>query len=973
MTTKVQNSGRSRRNHVWIPSFIRSRNCHSASVSDCEKTTKETHVHHGKGKEAAVSDSHSHSSGICCSRSHSSSEGMWLKHSDIDAKDTEDDDLERGPPNFERIVLSIGGLKCGCCEGGISRAVNRIRAIQNHQVNVVLARVEFDLDVSRLSVDAVIKKLGTATGYTFEEHNQPTGQVLELFVSDAAHIQRVEQPHGITLVEHTSPSHYLMRVQYDATQIGARDLFNYYQRFDPHLHLTDPSDHSSLATGAKQTRRALYIFLPTLALTIPVIVLAWAPVDHNKLIYAHISLALATVVQIVAISEFVPGALRSLYHSRVFEMDFLIAFSTTIAYAFSVVSYVFRIRKKPLETGSFFEASTLLVTLILLGRVINEFARYRAAKSVSFRSLQIDEALLVLPKSKQQADPEARKIDARLLQYGDVFKVPPHTRVVTDGTILYGGSEIDESMITGEPIPVAKGVNSRVFAGTNNGSGQLIVTLTALPHENSIHKIATMVEDAELTKPKVQALADRVAGWFVPTIATIGFLVFLIWLLVDKFQNKRPWKDAAIRAITYAIATLIVSCPCAIGLAVPMVVLIAGGVAARFGIIFRDPQKLEIARSVTDVVFDKTGTLTCGSPVVVDEYYHGSHAAQVKGMLLGLLKDIKHPVSAAVFRHLEREVRMDSEKLIIPLEMNDIISVPGEGIVGTYAESGDEIRAGNPQWLEIEVEESTCSFLCVTISGVLSATFRLKDRPRHTAELVVEKLQARGITVHMISGDSQGSVDDVAHSLNIPKKHTKSRCKPEGKLTYVKDVQGSAGPKKTVMFVGDGTNDSVALKQADVGVHINHGSDVAKSAADVVLMTTRLHDILILLDISRAAYRRILLNFAWSAFYNLFAILLAAGAFVKVGEQVRIKPQWAGLGELVSVLPVVLIAFQMRWRSYGAQYRAIEFDYMKAEPEGETDGQRVDKVEEQRRGRRSTRGSGSGVTCNRDRGGCLCC
>jgi P-type E1-E2 ATPase len=262
------------------------------------------------------------------------------------------------------------------------------------------------------------------------------------------------------------------------------------------------------------------------------------------------------------------------------------------------VSYVFEALNRPLETGCFFETSTLLVTLILLGRVINEAARYRAAKAVSIRSLQTDSALIIHSGSPSEI---TENVDSRLLQYGDRFKVLPHTRVPTDGIVEYGGSEVDESMITGESTPVAKGQGSRVYAGTVNGRGTLIVALTALPHENSISKIATMVEDAELTKPKAQALADQIASWFVPAIATIGALVFLIWLFVDHYHNKRSWGRAVVRAMTYGIASLIVSCPCAIGLAVPMVILIACGVAARFGVIFRDPKKLEVARKVTDV------------------------------------------------------------------------------------------------------------------------------------------------------------------------------------------------------------------------------------------------------------------------------------------------------------------------------------------------------------------------------------
>jgi heavy metal translocating P-type ATPase len=531
------------------------------------------------------------------------------------------------------------------------------------------------------------------------------------------------------------------------------------------------------------------------------------------------------------------------------------------------------------------------------------------------------------------AESKTQRIDARLLQYGDTFKVVPHSQVVTDGIVLYGGSEVDESMVTGESIPVAKGVHSRVFAGTTNGEGTLVIRLTALPHENSVHKIAVMVENAELTKPHTQALADKIAGWFVPAMASLGIIVFVVWLLVGRLATTRSWGDAAVQAVTYAIATLVVSCPCAIGLAVPMVVLIAGGVAARHGIIFRDPQMLETARNVTDIVFDKTGTLTCGVLTVVGKLYHGPHADQVKGILLSLLQDVKHPVAASVLQHLEQDDNEDLEKHITPIAVIDINSIPGSGVYGTCAETGFEVRAGNPEWLNLSIDDSRCTLLCVSINNIHSATFKLQDRPRHTAQLVIDKLHSRGIATHMISGDGPGPVDDIAHTLDIPKRNTRARCKPEEKMEYVKALQ--AIPGKVVMFVGDGTNDSIALKQASVGVHLTQSSSsstsVAKQAADIILMTTRLHDLLILLDISRAAYRRIILNFAWSAFYNVAAILLAAGAFTSVMEEARIDPQYAGLGELVSVLPVVLIAFQMRWRGYGERYRAVEFEYGKVD------------------------------------------
>ncbi|KNG51554.1 heavy metal translocatin [Stemphylium lycopersici] len=917
-------------------------------------TTAETRPSFQSASEAGHEHHHHRQPGHCCSDSQRSSRDFVLKFLGDAALQGPEDDIERGPPNFERVMLRIDGLKCGCCEGGLSRALDQTAAIRNHRVNTILARVEFDLDTNRLGVDNVVKLLSMRTGYSFEEYIVSVGQVLDFIITDPRLLKHASHPGGVLRVEapERAPWRPLKRltffnkpaenqegpatvripptrIHYDATLIGARDVFEYYQKFDPDLRLAPVVTDPGLELGAKQARSSSILFVPTLALTIPVVVFAWTPIDHSESIYAHVSCALASVVQLIAINEFVPVAVRALYHAHVFEMDFLIFFSTTMAYIFSVVSYVFQILDRPLETGSFFETSSLLVTLILLGRVINEFARYRAAKSVSFRSLQVEQALLVSPSTESWANTATSKIDSRLLQYGDVFTVPPHTRVVTDGIVLYGGSNIDESMITGEFKPKAKGLESEVFAGTNNQDGSLVVKLTRLPHENSIHQIAAMVENAELTKPKAQALADRVAAWFVPAIAMIGFTVFFVWLIVNKYYNDHSWKSAALTAVTYAIATLAVSCPCAIGLAVPMVVLIASGVAARYGIIFRDPQMLEIARNVTDVVFDKTGTLTCGKLDVVGvPRYRNTDKARVKGLMMGLLKDINHPVSTGIVHHLaqDRIANKDFE----PLEVKDIVSYPGKGVQGKCAKTGAVIRAGNAEWLRINVIGKETNTRCYfTLADDLRATFELKDRSRPGAEVVIGKLQARGIQVHMISGDTEGAVEDTAGELHIQKEKTKSRCKPEGKCTYVRDLQT---PGKVVMFVGDGTNDSVALKQASIGVHINQGSsDVAKSAADVVLMTTRLHDILILLDISKAAYRRIVANFSWSAAYNLFAILLASGAFVKAGSQIRVQPQWAGLGELVSVLPVVLIAFQMHCRNYGRKYRLIENDYQKVE------------------------------------------
>ncbi|KAF2735319.1 heavy metal translocatin [Polyplosphaeria fusca] len=812
---------------------------------------------------------------------------------------------------FERVTLTINGLKCGCCESGISKAVRQLRAVRNPQVNIVLARVEFDLDTSRLSVTDAISQLARCTGYTFAEYIPPQSQVLEILVNDSAEIYKVDRPHGVKTVGAAHLYRNTVEIQYNAKQTGARRLFEHYQAQCPRqrIDLAPPTESTSLGISSKQTRNAVSLFVYSLSLTIPVLVIAWAPIitHRHALLYDHVSLVLATAVQCIATTEFVPRAAKSLIHSGYFDMDFLIALTSTTAYVFSVVSYTFKVCKRPLETGGFFETSTLLVTLIFLGRAVSEFARLRAAKSVSFRSLQVEEALLATSGAPSW---ETRKIDARLLQYGDHFKVPAHTKIVTDGKVSHGGSEVDESMITGESRPVGKGIGSAVCAGTTNGAGQLIVEVTALPYENSVSKIADMVENAELSKPKIQALADQAARWFVPTIAVIGLTVFLIWMFVDRYHHHRTWKNAVAHAVTYAIATIVVSCPCAIGLAVPMVVLIAGGIAARFNIIFRDPQKLEVARSATDIVFDKTGTLTTGNLVVEDANIDTTSTDLIESLILGLLQDDTHPVARAVVKWLTECPKIEKIHAAV---MKDITSIPGQGVTGRSKEDDVLVRAGNPEWLGVNVHGSQHTIFCVTVSGALRATFWLRDRPRAEAECVVQLLTQRGLRVHMISGDGEGAVNDIAHSLGIPKTLTAAQLRPEDKQGYIQRLQEQGA---VVIFCGDGTNDSVALKQADVGVHLNHGSDTAKGASDVVLMTRRLHSVPILLDISKVAYRRILFNFGWSALYNVVAVLMASGAFVKV----RIPPAYAALGELVSVVPVVLIAFQIKWKNFGKQY-----------------------------------------------------
>ncbi len=448
-------------------------------------------------------------------------------------------------------------------------------------------------------------------------------------------------------------------------------------------------------------------------------------------------------------------------------------------------------------------------------------------ESVSIRSLQAETA--VLCDAHGCGDQE---INARLLQYGDLFKVTPDSRITTDGMIISGTTEVDESMVTGESLHVEKLPGSSVIAGSLNGSGVIVVRLTHLPGDNTISTIAAMVDQAKFSKPKTQELVDIIASYFVPVILFLTIITFAIWIAIGVSSRHQNGGRAVVDAITYAISVLIVSCPCAIGLAVPMVVVISGGVAAKHGVVFKSAMAIETARKVSHVVFDKTGTLTQGELSVVEEVYLSKGHDFAASITLGLTCDSKHPVSIAISTYLKK-------KGVDAFKIGDSKSVTGKGVEGTF--DGANVRCGNTRWLSAEILPEVQDLLakgltvfCVAINDQTIAAFGLADSLRPDSHIVVNELQKRSIAVSIVSGDDAGAVEAVAAKLGISAGHVRSRCTPGGKQEYVQNVMKDQ--KKIVIFCGDGSNDAVALAQADIGVHMNSASDVAR-----LLLTSSLY------------------------------------------------------------------------------------------------------------------------------------
>ncbi|OAR02368.1 hypothetical protein LLEC1_05401 [Akanthomyces lecanii] len=795
--------------------------------------------------------------------------------------DIEDQGLGR-----ERVILSISGMTCTGCETKLSRTLASVSAVKDLKTSLVLSRAEFNIDLRLGSVAEVIKHLERTTEFKCERI-QNQGSSLELIISvDPSKFINQAWPDGV--IDIVAIDKQTVRATFDPKIVGARDLAE--KSWGEPFGLAPPRGDKPLEAGSKHVKHIGWMTLLSAVLTIPVLVLAWAPLPEREVAYSSASLALATIVQVVIGGPFYPKATKALVFSRVIEMDLLIVLSTSAAYTFSVISFGYLIAGKPLSTGQFFETSTLLVTLIMVGRWVAALARQRAVESISMESLQSSTATLVQNGTE-------REIDVRLLQHGDIFKVLPDSRIPTDGTVISGSSETDESMLTGEAKPVEKYPKSGVIAGSINGAGVLTVRLNRLPCDNTVSTIADMVNQAKLSKPKLQNLADQVACYFVPVVVALTMITFVIWIALGMTTRHQTGSEATIQAVTYAITVLIVSCPCAIGLAVPMVIVIASGAAARKGIIFKSADAIEVAYKTCHVVFDKTGTLTRGKLSVAAEQCLDESKLP---LLLGLVQNSRHPVSVAVATHLER-------RGITAAAVPESKSLTGKG-VETFA-SGQRLQAGNSRWLSLSnhalvqpMLANDYTVFCFSIDGIFTAAYGLEDELRPDAATTVAALKKRNITVHLVSGDDDGAVQACASKLGIPTRNVVSRSSPASKGDYVKKLN-------SVVFCGDGTNDAVALAQATIGVHINQGADVAQSAADVVLVRPHLEGIVSMMNVSQKSVNRIWFNFAWSALYNTFAVLLAAGAFVNA----RIPPEFAGLGELVSVLPVIAAAVLLRW------------------------------------------------------------
>ena len=813
------------------------------------------------------------------------------------------DDVEEGPTHLEHVILKLQGSNCPSCTSKIPKAFESIPGIYNLEMNTILLQVDFDLDLAKSSVANVINSIKSSTGHASQRIREGWYEI-NVVTSD---VRRDFAAHTMLLIgvkDVTQVNRHTFSIKYDANSIGARRLLEALKTdVDSQVCLAPPRSHDEVPMDIRTTA---YTIVLSWVLTIPILVLAWAPLPKHTIAYGAVSLSLATVIQVVVAGPFYPRAFRSLILNRVIDLDLLVVLSTSVAYGFSVASFICEVKGTHLASAIYFETSALLITLIITGRLMSDFACHKAFTVGSVKSLQIQSALLV--DGRDPCETKYLDIDVRLLELGDTFRVNASCPVATDGIIVSGVSEFDESVLTGEGTLVGKKAGSSVIAGAINVADAVQVQVTRLPGNNTIDEIAGLVEEVTSSKTRTQQIADKVAKWIVPASATLAMLTLVVWFTVNMAYRKESPSSAILNAMPYAISVLVVCCPCAIAFAVPMVLVIASRVGAKHGVVFRSAEALRVAKGVTHVVFDKTGTLTQGGLSVVSEEYYNENQSSSAAFVLALTSQSDHPVSLAVSKYL-------AVAGVKTAAVAQVTQKVGKGIEGMY--NGRTVRIGNARWLKVEdispvraLLSRNLTVLCATQENRLVAIFGMEATLRDDANMVVASLVQRGIAVSIISGDEIGAVKTVALKLGISQDLVKAKCTPREKQQYVRELMQA--DENIVLFCGDGVNDAAALSQASVGVHMNSGTSAAWTAGDAILIRPSLSGILVLLDLSRDSCRQMIFNFTWAAMYNVVAVLFAAGAFVRV----HLAPQYAGLGEAVSVLPVILVPLQLRWRRY---------------------------------------------------------
>lgn len=538
--------------------------------------------------------------------------------------------------------------------------------------------------------------------------------------------------------------------------------------------------------------------------------------------------------------RFIINAVKQARHLHA-GMDTLVALSTLISYLFSLFNLLFPQvwTSRGLEPHLYFESSAMIVAFILIGRTLEERAKHSSTKALrELKGLQ--------PKSAS-------------LRSGDVFIVKPGERISADAIVLSGESYVDESMLTGEPMPNLKAAGDKVYAGTINRNGSFEARAEKVGKDTMLSSIIRMVRDAQGSKAKIQSLVDKVAGIFVPVIIGISVLTLICWLIFSP-------SDGLAKGLLAMVSVLVIACPCSLGLAVPTALTCGIGAGARRGILIKDADSLQLAAGVDTVVLDKTGTITEGHPEVVEAHWASKEAA---GVLLAMELKSEHPLSEAIVAYLHKD-----DMSLKPSEISSFKAVPGKGI--RAVSGGAEYFAGTPS-VKPRSSASGSTIVEFARDGETLAWFSITDRIKSSSAPAIAKLERSGVHAVMLTGDNASAAQAVAAEVGISQ--VEAGMLPQDKAQFIQGLQAE-GHK--VAMAGDGINDSAALAQADLSIAMGRGSDIAIDASMVTIVSSDLSKLPQLVELSRKTVRIIKQNLFWAFFYNVLAVPIAAGVLYPI-------------------------------------------------------------------------------------------
>ena len=705
----------------------------------------------------------------------------------------------------ERATLAVSGMTCATCALRIEKGLKNVAGVNLASVNLATekATVEYDPKlVEEGQFEKLIKDLG-----------------------------------------------------YDAIQEPSQDL-------DTQAAVDSTDREKELRQ--REARKLRVSFIVSASLSVPLLVAMFAGLFNiEALMFLHnpiVQLALATPVQFVIGYRFYKHAYKSL-RSGSPSMDVLVALGTSAAYLYSIYNGFLRSLPVGQSPALYFEASAIIITLVLLGKLLEAVAKGRTSEAIK-RLIGLQPKTARVLRSGEEVD-----IPIAEVQVGEVVLVRPGEKIPVDGEIIDGSSAVDESMITGESIPAEKAAGDPVIGATINTFGAFSFKASKVGKDTVLAQIIRVVEEAQGSKPPIQRLADRVAGIFVPVVLGVAVITFLIWLLAAGNLTM---------GLISAVAVLVIACPCAMGLATPTAIMVGTGKGAENGILIRSGESLELAYKLNAVVLDKTGTITRGKPSVTDVVsLNGWSRADLLRVAGAAEKNSEHPLGIAVFEAARSELKGIEES-------TEFQTTPGKGVqavvegravlIGTRSylrEHNVSIEAVEDQVSELEAAGKTVMLLSVdgTAQGLLAVADRVKDSSRRA----IQVLKEMGLQVYMITGDNRRTAEAIGREVGVA--DIMADVLPERKAQAVEEIRKQG---KIVAMVGDGINDAPALVTADIGMAMGTGTDIAMESADITLMNGDLMSVPIAIQLSQRTMRKIKQNLFWAFFYNIVGIPIAA-------------------------------------------------------------------------------------------------